>query len=153
MGSSSLFSFWYNYLMNKSTFWKVSVMLIYYIVATIIAGFVVGFIEGYLGSAGLLTLSQSVSDWATFILSLIGGMIGLFYGVKFVSKKTIISKKDRNQSMIWFAVFELAVIILSFVAPSFQLFPSDLSILIIGCLAIFIFFQKRLKSNDATKVA
>jgi hypothetical protein len=133
--------------MQKSTFWKVGVILIYYIIATVIAVFAVGFIEGYLGSAGLLNLSQSASDWTTFVVSLIVGIIGLYYGIKFVSKKATISKKDRYQSMIWFAVFELIVIVSSYVAPSFQLFPSDLSILIIGCLAIFIFFQRALKSK------
>ncbi|MDB5259519.1 MAG: hypothetical protein JWO73_727 [Candidatus Taylorbacteria bacterium] len=127
---------------TKSRFWKVGMIILFYAVFAFVGSFAIGFIEGSLRSAGVANVNGPVLLFAYVIVSLLAGIYGIYRGIKFVSKKSTIDSKDRNLTIIWFAVLEVALIILSL--KSITIFPANLSILIVTGAATFFLFQKAL---------
>ncbi|MFA6552520.1 MAG: hypothetical protein WCT19_03420 [Candidatus Paceibacterota bacterium] len=132
---------------NKSMFWKVGMIFVSYylalvlimIPASLIWFFV--FIGGGHSVADLVKIDGSYSFIFSLVV-LIAGLVGIRYGVRYISRKAIIEQKDIAKIIVWFVIIEVVLQLIYISHTTLLSVISNLLILAVDCFAIRFFFRK-----------
>lgn len=133
---------------EKSTFFKVGMVIVSYYAPVLIFGFILEaiFASIFLSTSTLPGVTAPINPLITIVLPIITFFIalcGLYLGVRYVSKKAIISSKDIVKVITWFVVIQALVLLVTISKSSFTLIIINIAELVINCLAIKYFFGKR----------
>lgn len=137
---------------NKGMFWKVGMIFVSYYLAIILVMIPVSLIWFFVfigqdhSVADLLKMEGGYSFIFSFI-TLIIGLLGIRYGVRYVARKAVIEQKDITKIIMWFASIQIVLQLIYISHASLISLVSSLIILIVNCFAIKSFFQKSSQST------
>lgn len=139
---------------NKSTFWKAGMVIASYFVVLIPASLILGtirlavFIRSGQPLTNIQNINEGIFSYFYVLIILIIGLLGIRYGIRYVARKSLLTKNDVSKIIIWFIIVDLILLLLStFRGIAITYFP--FVSLVINCLAIF-FFSKNLINNKNT---
>lgn len=136
---------------EKSMFWKVGMIFIFYFLAIFIVIIPLSIIWFFvfLGQDHSITeLVKTKGGYYSYIFlvaTLISGLIGIRYGVNYVSRKAIIARNDVAKIIVWFLIINIVLRIINISSLSTKPLLFFLVTLAINCFAIKFFFQKALQ--------
>lgn len=129
---------------SKSTLWKVGMTIVsyylFFIVTLLIYTIIGGLIVVALGNP--LTDLQKLDAqyfYLTQIIMIVAGVAGIWYGIRHVTRKTPLTKKDPWIIIFWFLFIHGIFIIPN---PQETVWPFVILNLLINCAAIYFFSKK-----------
>lgn len=131
--------------LNKSITWKAGMVIVSYFVVLIPVTLILGAVWLML----FVNIDQSLAQTLTYVytlLTVLAGLVGIRYGVRYISRKSIFNKSDVPKIIVGFGIMTLLIFGLNFTRGN-EISYYALIVLIINCLGISYFSNKVISNN------